>query len=334
MNFSSHKRLLSEGMCVALQKDKAALIGGFRYWLAKAGELFPEFDARFWLAEIGRHPIEEVPMTRYGHRLARSDAENLAEVHRAPLQFGDLRVPDGPGPHPVAIFIHGGCWLSQYGISHSGKFTQALADNGIAVWSLEYRRVGDKGGGWPGTFLDIGQGADHLQKLTVEHNLDLGRLLAIGHSAGAQFALWLAARPQIPADIAIATDDPLAISAVLAMAPAADLARLHEGQICGHVIDRLMGGSPATFPDRFRWADPAKIALPAVDQILLIGRHDQSGAPVGHRYFEAAKSRGDSVRLMEANESGHFEMIDPDSSSWPFVLSVVREMLDEESEND
>ncbi|MGI9204157.1 MAG: alpha/beta hydrolase family protein, partial [Woeseiaceae bacterium] len=78
------------------------------------------------------------------------------------LQFGDLRLPAGSGPHPVAVFIHGGCWLSAFDIAHSSKLTAAMARYGIATWSLEYRRVGDEGGGWPGTFQDVASGADHL----------------------------------------------------------------------------------------------------------------------------------------------------------------------------
>ena len=90
------------------------------------------------------------------------------------LQYGHLRLPEGYGPHPVIVFIHGGCWLSEYSIRHVGLAEQALAGAGYAVWSLEYRRVGNEGGGWPGTFFDIAQGVDHLRVLAREHPLDLG----------------------------------------------------------------------------------------------------------------------------------------------------------------
>ncbi len=81
-----------------------------------------------------------------------------------PLQFGELRLPDGPGPHPVAILIHGGCWLSEYDITHLRKLAAAITETGVATWALEYRRVGNPGGGWPGTFQDIARGADHLRE--------------------------------------------------------------------------------------------------------------------------------------------------------------------------
>lgn len=252
-----------------------------------------------------------------------------ARIHYGdgPLQFGDLRIPSGAGPHPVAVFIHGGCWLSEYDIMHTGKLAAALADNGIATWSLEYRRVGDKGGGWPGTFRDVGRGADHLGALAEEYALDLDRVIAMGHSAGGHLALWLAARSGLPHDATIAAADPLQLHGVLALAPAPDLRYLHEKEVCGHVIDKLMGGSPQQVPDRYRWGDPTLAAPADVPQVLVIGKHDANWAPPGLRYFQAAKERGDNVRVIDATESGHFEMIDPDSSTWPLVLEAARNLL-------
>ena len=243
------------------------------------------------------------------------------------LQFGDLRVPPGSGPHPVAVFIHGGCWLAEYDISHSSKLTAALAYNGIATWSLEYRRVGDEGGGWPGTFQDVGRGADQLRSIAREHNLDLDRVIFMGHSAGGHLALWAAARSRLPAEAPVSSTDPLAVRGVLALAPAPDLGFLHEQQVCGHVIDKLMGGSPAQVPDRYGWGNPMQLAPDGVRQVLVIGKHDDAWAPAGLRYFAAAKMRGDDIKTIEATESGHFEMIDPDSSTWPLVLEAAWELL-------
>lgn len=244
-----------------------------------------------------------------------------------PLQFGDLRVPDGDGPHPVAIFIHGGCWLAEFDISHSEKLTAALTSNGIATWSLEYRRVGNDGGGWPGTFRDIGRGADHLRSIADEHNLDLERVITMGHSAGGHLAIWLAARPGIPSDSEIHADNPIAVGGVLALAPAADLQSLHEAEHCGHVVDELMGGSPEERPDHYRWGNPVENGPGALPQVLIIGKHDTVWAPAGLQYYEVAKARGDTVAMIEAVESGHFEMIDPDSTTWPLVLESARTLL-------
>jgi acetyl esterase/lipase len=245
-----------------------------------------------------------------------------------PLQFGELRLPDGKGPHPVAILIHGGCWLSEYDIAHSRKLSAAFTGIGLATWSLEYRRVGNEGGGWPGTLLDVAAGADHLRSLSKTYPLDLDRVLAVGHSAGGHLALWLAARRQILDHEPFRTErEPLVPQAVLALAPAPDLAYLQEQQVCDGVVEKLLGGSPAAYPERYRMTSPAELVPLNVKQILVVGRHDQNWAPVGRRYFERARAAGDDVRWIEAPESGHFEVIDPESTTWPLVRDAALELV-------
>ena len=244
-----------------------------------------------------------------------------------PLQFGDLRLPQGEGPHPIVVFIHGGMWLAEFDISHSGKLTDALAKQGLAVWSLEYRRVGNEGGGWPGTFQDINQGVDHLNVIAAEYNLDLSRVIVMGHSAGAHLSLWLAARSNLPEGTPVSTSAPLSIQGVLAMAAVADLESIRQLDFCQEVIDTLVGGSPEQCPEHYQWVDPLYLP-PALPQVLLGGKYDDDWGPFGKTYFNAAKERGDNIRYIEAAECGHFDMIDPDSTTWPLVLETTLKLLD------
>ena len=240
-----------------------------------------------------------------------------------PLQFGDLRLPETDGPHPVAIFIHGGQWKAEFDISHSDKLTDGLTRHGIATWSLEYRRIGNDGGGWPGTFLDIGAGADHLRTIADEHNLDLGRVISMGHSAGGHLAIWLASRAGIPTNSALFIEDPIPLRGVVGLAPAADLAGLHATEFCAEVIEALMGGSPDEVPEHYRWGDPMQFSPGDILQVLIIGKHDSVWAPSGLSYFDVAIARGDRIRRTDAIGSGHFEMIDPDSSTFNIVTGAV-----------
>src|SRR5689334_8224558 len=114
-----------------------------------------------------------------------------------PLQSGELYVPSGPGPHPTVILIHGGYWRARYKLGLMDGLAQDLARRGIAAWNIEYRRVGDPGGGWPGTFLDVASATDYLRVSVSTYVLDLKRYVRVGHSAGGNLALWLAARPRI-----------------------------------------------------------------------------------------------------------------------------------------
>jgi len=236
------------------------------------------------------------------------------------LQFGELRLPSGQGPFPVIVLIHGGCWLSAYDIAHIRKLAAAFAGEGIATWTVEYRRVGDPGGGWPGTFDDVDAGADHLVTLAGQFDLDLNHVIVAGHSAGGHLAIWLANRPsQWPAEL-----EP---TAVLALAPAADLAWLHKEQVCGSVIDKLMGGSPEQYPQRYKAASGTRRLPLQIPQYIVIGQYDENWAGVGHMYVEQARQQGNSPHVIIAKESGHFEMIDPDSTTWPLVLDAAREAL-------
>jgi acetyl esterase/lipase len=244
------------------------------------------------------------------------------------FQFADLRVPKGPGPHPVIILIHGGCWLSQYDIVHAGKLAKGFADNGIATWSLEYRRVGNEGGGWPGTFQDIANGADHLLKVAKENALDISRVIVSGHSAGGHLALWLTARKDFKNNSIFSSSNKVQLKGVLALAPVPDLALAHKKGVCGNVIDKLMHGSPSEQPERYAMASIPELLPIGLPQILVIGRFDKNWFDAGNHYYQKALAANDKVSMIDATESAHFEMIDPDSSTWPMVLKAARELLE------
>src|ERR1043166_5106825 len=106
-----------------------------------------------------------------------SAAERIA-YEQGPSQFGELWLPAGSGPAPVAILVHGGCWQSSYGLDLMDPMAADLHGRGIAVWNIEYRRLGETGGGYPGTFLDVGQALDMLRGMPQRGRLDLRRMVA------------------------------------------------------------------------------------------------------------------------------------------------------------
>ena len=251
------------------------------------------------------------------------------------LQFGELREPSTKPPHPVAIVVHGGCWLGQLGdidpravaLDNMRPLAAALTDNGIATWNVEYRRLGQSGGGWPGSFRDVGTAADFLRTLAKEHQLDLSRVISIGHSAGGHFAMWLAARPRIPATSELYVKDPIRLTGVVDLDGPADLKATIPLQqpICGRpVITDLMGGSPEQQPERYRAGSPIELLPLGVPQAFFAGR--MFGAHVAP-YEAAAKKAGDTVQATAIADAGHFVFIDPQSSVWPQVLASVRRLL-------
>ncbi len=224
-------------------------------------------------------------------------------------QFGDLYLPASTGPHPVAILLHGGCWRAQYGLEPMGQLCRAIANRGVAVWSLEYRRLGN-GGGWPNTFLDAANGTDLLRKLASEHNLDLSRVVTAGHSAGGHLALWLAGRSKVATDSAIYTPNPLPVHSVVALAPVCDLERAVSWDICVDAADQLVGGHPRENWANYYQGSPSALLPLGVPHVTINGTHDAIVplAYVSH-FVESAKALGDDASLVPVQDVGHFEIV-------------------------
>lgn len=242
-----------------------------------------------------------------------------------PLQFGELRIPPGPGPHAVAIVIHGGCWRSRYDVGHILSFSEALTRSGIATWSIEYRRVGDSGGGWPGTFLDVARAADHLREAASEHALDLERALAVGHSAGGQLALWAAARRKLPRTSPIrGGSDPLRLAGVVSLAGVDDLARALREGVCDEMAGALLGGRGTELAARLQEASPIELLPIGVPLHLVNGSLDPIVPVLFGRDFHARSRRaGDVATLTVLDDAGHFELIAPASEAFASVRDAV-----------
>jgi alpha-beta hydrolase superfamily lysophospholipase len=123
-----------------------------------------------------------------------------------PKQFGDLRLPPGPGPHPLAIVIHGGYWKAQYNLIHTGHMCEALKAEGIATWNVEYRAYGDVGGSWPSIVGDVHRAVAFGEQLAAG-----APVVLVGHSAGGQLALLAAQRKPLPVVALAAISDPAAV---------------------------------------------------------------------------------------------------------------------------
>src|SRR5262245_43877582 len=137
------------------------------------------------------------------NELPSSPADHRIQYGSGPFQFGDLRLPKTTERHPVAVVIHGGCWKAKHGdlvadLENTSPLSAALTSIGIATWNIEYRRIDNPGGGWPGTFEDVANAVDYLRVIAKSFPLDLNRTVIIGHSAGGHLATWAAARHRLP----------------------------------------------------------------------------------------------------------------------------------------
>ncbi len=252
-------------------------------------------------------------------------ADQRFEYGAGPSRFADLYLPKGVRPYRLVVFFHGGCWMSQYGLEPVGGFCRALSDEtGLAVLSVEYTRVGEEGGGWPGTFLDAAAALDFVDELALRAPVSRQRVTVAGHSAGAHLALWLAARAGLPPDDPLRTPVRVRPSRVVALAPYADLLDV-PGTPCAGALDGLLG-PPSLREVRLRSASPAARLPLGVPQRLVAGTRDTI-VPIRtvREYERKARAAGDAVSLVEVPSAGHFELVTPGSPAWGAVREAFRE---------
>lgn len=226
---------------------------------------------------------------------------------------------------PVAVIVHGGCWRSTINFQHVGQWCAALAETGLAVWNIEYRRVGN-GGDWPNLLSDVALAYDTLALAAERFPLDLQRVVVCGHSAGGQLALWLAARPRLPAEWRATQAIP--IRGVLALAPIVDLAASIAEKICTGNALNMVGGTAAEYADRYQLASPLHQLPIGVRQIILYGAHDEI-VPPSHAaaYIAKAYACGEDLRFHVLPWAGHFELVTAGSSAWDEVLDCLLSLL-------
>lgn len=216
----------------------------------------------------------------------------------------DVRLP-ARLPAPITVIVHGGFWRAAYDRTHTGPMASALAAAGYVVATPEYRRVGQEGGGWPGTLDDVAAALDAAPGLLAPYGTEPP--IWMGHSAGGHLVLWAAARPGAPT------------RAVIPLGACADLTLAAELGLGDGATQALLGGGPDEVPDRYAAADPARLPPPAVPITLVHGADDQV-VPVEVARSYAAKT---GAPLRELPGTGHFALIDPLSSAWPHVIDAL-----------
>ncbi|MDQ3928678.1 MAG: alpha/beta hydrolase [Chloroflexota bacterium] len=258
-------------------------------------------------------------------------------IHYGPgeFQFGDLYLPPDsqseiPSPKlPVVVFIHGGFWRSQYDLTHAGHAANALAEAGLATWSIEYRRIGHAGGGWPGTFQDVGAAVDYVRVLAPQYNLDLDRVVVSGHSAGGHLSAWVASRHLIPPGDPLYTENPLPIKAAVPLAGVVDLRRAWELRLSNGVVKDFIGGSPEAVPERYASASPIEMVPNGVPMRLIHGTDDDIVPhEISQRYVQAAQVSGDDAELVSLKGAEHFKVVNPDTKEWQVVVSTILELVE------
>ena len=237
------------------------------------------------------------------------------------MQKVDVWLPKGKGPFPVVLMVHGGCWQTEIADRRIMDWIASdLVKSGVAVWNIDYRGVDRSGGGYPGTFMDAAKASDQLSTNAMKFGLDTSRVVAVGHSAGGHLALWLAARGKLARTSPLWTARPLAIAHVVSLGGLPDLeaTAASPDNGCGtDVVAKLTSG---------HYADtsvPRLLPL-GVPQDLVNGREDKI---IPYRlatdYVAKAKAAGDAVTLHTVPDTGHVELIAPETPAWTETKRLI-----------
>jgi acetyl esterase/lipase len=261
-----------------------------------------------------------------------------------PDQVADVRLPPGLGvgmagrAPALVLLLHGGFWRAAYDRRHLGPLAAALAAESFVVCTPEFRRTGQPGGGWPGTFDDVAAAVDRLPgvvRSVLRGAAGPGQVILAGHSAGGHLALWSAGRHRLSPDspwyrasggsAAAGGAAGAEVARVVALAPVSDLAACYRAGLDDDAAGELLGGGPGEQPSRYAAADPARLVPLGVPVRIVHGTADDRVPFAMSRSFAAlGRAAGDSVTLDVLAGGGHFDVIDPLSAAWPVVLAAFR----------
>ena len=247
-----------------------------------------------------------------------------------PAIRGDLWLPEGPGPHPVVLMIHGGCW--QKAIADHSLMDWAAADlmgRGYAVWNVEYRGVDEAP--YPAIFFDVAETADYLGMLGEQlSRLDTSRVVALGHSAGGHLALWLAGAGSLPSEHPASVGAPPPLRGVISTGGLQDLEAAEPVTLpscLAAVREDLTGPATDARPDPYADTSPARMLPLGVPQVAIHAERDRI-APVslGEAWVARARAAGDEARLVVV-PGGHVELIAPGTDAWEATVAEIARLL-------
>lgn len=241
-------------------------------------------------------------------------------------QVVDVYLPEGKGPHPVVLFVHGGCYMAEYeGHAQSSGISRDLARRGYAVWNIEYRKLGEAGAGYPGTFLDVATAADRIRAEAKTYALDPRRVVAVGHSAGGHLALWVGARAALPKTSPLWRADPLPVRAVISLGGIGDLrgqADIFAGACGPEPIPQII--DLANRADAYADTSPAELLPTGMRTVMIAGTLDHVMPPAtGIEYVARVKAAGDSGEAISLAGASHFDVVIPTTPAWAEVVKVI-----------
>jgi acetyl esterase/lipase len=245
------------------------------------------------------------------------------DSHDGDILLGDLYLPDRVSAAPAVVAVHGGGYqlgsrdIYQYMGPH-------LAENGHAVFSIDYRLIRDGKNRYPAAVHDTRAAIQWLRSHATEMNIDPDRIALMGDSAGAHLSSLVALTGDSPVYAKAYTDDPYAeittkVKAVVGVYGCYDLIAQWEHDLIHRPTDNItqnfMGFPP--MQDRLAWhaVSPINHATFANNDtafLLVWGDTDDIVDPrMSEVFLIALKQARFYVRTVVVPYAPHFWLADP-----------------------
>jgi acetyl esterase/lipase len=127
-------------------------------------------------------------------------------THDGVTLIGDFYLPDGPGQHPALVAVHGGGWQGSDRNNYQ-YLGPVLAEQGIAVFTIEYRLAKAGQPSYPGAVGDVRAAVQFVRGNAGAFGVDPARIGMIGDSAGAHLASLVALAGNRPAFAGLYAED-------------------------------------------------------------------------------------------------------------------------------
>ncbi len=220
---------------------------------------------------------------------------------------------------PLVVLIHGGCWLNAYDKSHIRGLASALHEKDLAVWSIEYRRLGDPGGGWPGTFNDVISGVNASEQFGHKN------IVVVGHSAGGHLATWLGANSALPDQAPHKDKLNLPLKAVIGLAAVTDIETYATGSSgCERAAKQLLAGTLEAKANTGKHPEAEQLSpqtLDIVTPVILI--HGESDAIVPIEQSLHFVESHPEARFVPIRAAGHFDLINNQGAAFDALVDGI-----------
>lgn len=272
---------------------------------------------------------ETLSLPKYLAQIKPAKADLRSSYGPAKSQYADLYLPKGvKGPVPVVILVHGGCWSAQVPADTMAGNAADLAKDGVAVWNIEYRRIGEPGGGYPGMYEDVGAAFDKLREVAAANKLDLGRITVVGHSSGSHLGFWAAARGKLPAGHKWRGSDPLPVRAAINIGGAPDIEHAADllPIVCSGeaTLAQIIGEKSAERLKPFADTSANQLLPLGIRTRSIMGEFDDIIPPyIGHWWGRLSTRKGDDVDTMVIKGAGHFDLVAVSEPEWQQVRALT-----------